>query len=739
MGSVWKARDTLLRRTVALKVLPLDKADDQKRRRRFLREARSASALNHPGIITIHDVVQDGDLDCIVMELVEGDSLDRHIPEGGLPASKALEWALQISDAVAAAHRAGIIHRDLKPANVMVTPEGRLKVLDFGLAKWQAGADSEAETRTRTAPLTQEGSVLGTLDYMSPEQALGTELDARSDIFSFGAMLYEMLTGERPFRGTSSASLLHAVAYSETRPAVELRPDLPPALGSILDRALAKEPADRFTTMEEMVAALEEVALDLRAASEATTLMGGAAADSLSQGRIERPPVRAALDRMRDVTPGKRLLVTAGLALAVAVAIVLAVIPKTRATLTGWLAPSPARPSSPTEDLAPLGPYELYQGGLDLLARYDRQGNIDSAIDRFERAIAQDPESAAAHSGLARALWRKYRLQRDNFWLNRALSSARKAVELEPQLTAAQVALALVLVERGDADEAVGLMEGTLRLDPSNAEAHRALGDALRARGELDRALDSHRQAVELNPEDWRLHTELGATHARAGSYELALVSFQRAAELTPDNPIARSNLGALYHFQGQYPEAAREFQRAVELKPDPKVYANLGTLYFFQGLFRESAEAFERSVELGANNLINWGNLGDAYRWIPGEETRSRTAYSAAVRLLREKLAADADNPELLSRLAVYLAKLGEHDEAGALAERVESLGEPGANELFRLVLVRELAGDREGALVTLERALRAGYSVWEVQNEPELLSLREDVRYHELLSEAG
>jgi serine/threonine protein kinase len=200
MGVVYKARDTHLDRFVALKILPAEKVADPDRRRRFVQEAKAASALNHPHIVTIHDIDEADGVHFIAMEYVDGKTLDQLIPRHGMRLNEALKVAVQIADALAAAHEAGIVHRDLKPGNLMMTEKGQVKVLDFGLAKLTEKILPSAEDATLTAkPDTEEGKILGTVAYMSPEQAEGKKVDARSDIFSFGSVLYEMVTGRRAF------------------------------------------------------------------------------------------------------------------------------------------------------------------------------------------------------------------------------------------------------------------------------------------------------------------------------------------------------------------------------------------------------------------------------------------------------------------------------------------------------------------------------------------------------------
>ena len=264
MGEIWKAQDTRLNRFVAVKVLTSASAGDPERRRRFIQEAQAASALNHPNIITIHDIISEGDAEFMVMEYVQGKTLIDLIPKGGLRVPQVLKYAVQMTDALQTAHSAGIVHRDLKPGNVMVTETGLVKVLDFGLAKLtdssplsQTGSSGDDTTRTiAEAPLTVEGSIIGTVSYMSPEQAQGKKVDARSDIFSFAVVLYEMVTGTRAFAGDSALSTLSAILRDETRPIPEIAPDTPPQLEHIINRCLRKHPDQRFQTMKEVQTAL---------------------------------------------------------------------------------------------------------------------------------------------------------------------------------------------------------------------------------------------------------------------------------------------------------------------------------------------------------------------------------------------------------------------------------------------------------------------------------------------------
>jgi serine/threonine protein kinase len=216
-GVVYKARDTHLNRVVAIKVLAHDKVADPERKQRFVQEAKAASALNHPNIVTVHDVRSDSGVDFIVMEYAEGRTLDQIIPAKGLGTGPSLRYGVQIADALASAHEAGIVHRDLKPSNVIVSNGDRVKILDFGLAKLVDPSERVAEAATRTSPVTEVGMVVGTAADMSPEQAEGRKVDSRSDIFSFG-VLYEMVTGRRPFTGDSNLSVLAKILNEDPAP-----------------------------------------------------------------------------------------------------------------------------------------------------------------------------------------------------------------------------------------------------------------------------------------------------------------------------------------------------------------------------------------------------------------------------------------------------------------------------------------------------------------------------------------
>jgi serine/threonine-protein kinase len=277
MGEVYRARDTRLDRSVAIKILPAQFSSDPVRKQRFEREAKTISSLNHPHICTLHDVGSQDGVDYLVMECVEGETLAKRLEKGPLPLEQVLKFGMQIADALDKAHRSGVIHRDLKPGNIMLTPAGA-KLLDFGLAKPTAPLTSVATLTaavTQSSPMTEQGAIVGTFQYMSPEQIEGKELDGRSDIFSLGAVLYEMLTGQRAFPGKSQLSVASAILEKEPAPISTIKPLTPPALDHAIRRCLTKDPDERWQTARDL-------ALELKWSTE-----GGSQVTSAPTGTAE--------------------------------------------------------------------------------------------------------------------------------------------------------------------------------------------------------------------------------------------------------------------------------------------------------------------------------------------------------------------------------------------------------------------------------------------------------------------
>lgn len=705
IGEVYAARDTLLGRTVAVKILQSSRALTEESRSRFLQEARAASALNHPYIVTIYDVVRDGDGDCIVMELVDGETLGARIARGPIPPDDALSIVSQIAEALATAHARGIIHRDLKPANVMLTPSGRVKILDFGLAKLMAAGD-ELDPDSPTSPRTLAGQLVGTPAYMSPEQIRGEPLDGRSDIFSLGSILFEMLTGRRAFAADSLVAMIHVIAYGQL-PAEELR-GVPDEVTDLVRRMTARSPEDRIQS-----------AAELRVAAE-TLRAGGTLELTPRSSRSPAPPGRP-----------RRTTALAALLGVVILATALMLLWQRRQVLPekAVVAAAPAA----TMQL-PRTAQEHVRYGNQLLATPWRKDFVDKAIEQFQLAVKIDERHASAHAGLSVAYWRKFRQSNDHAWLDRATANAAHAVELDPQLAAAHIALGTAKVSRGELDAAREELNKAVVLDPANASAHRWLAEVAAKSKDREAAEAGFRKAVALRPQEPELLNALGSFLYANARYDEAAKTFQQSIDLAPDNMASYRNLSAVLHQKGDYPGAARVLQRSLELEPNPIAYSNLGTLYFFQGLYPQSVSAFEKAVELGANTHVLWANLGDAYRWTPGNQRKARDAFGTALSLLGDELREQPQDATLLSRKALYLAKQGEAAEASRIADALLR-DERDPQNLYRLGLAYELAGARQKSLDALGNAVRRGYSPEELRSDPELTSLRSDVRYHRMM----
>src|SRR5882724_3192532 len=326
MGEVYRAKDTRLDRTVAIKILPAHLSSDPVRKQRFEREAKTISSLNHPNICVLHDVGQQDGIDYLVMECIEGETLSKRLEKGALPLEQVLKHGMQIADALDKAHRSGVVHRDLKPGNIMLTPTGA-KLLDFGLAKPAARLSSAVTltAATRNSPVTEQGTIVGTFQYMSPEQIEGKELDGRSDLFSLGAVLYEMVTGQRAFQGKSQLSVASAILEKEPTPISTVKPMTPPALDHAIRRSLAKEVDKRWQSAADLAGELQWIAeagsqagipapvvsqrklRESLAWSVAALLAVGLAPVALLYFR-EKPPTSAAPVRFQIPVPGNTTL-----------------------------------------------------------------------------------------------------------------------------------------------------------------------------------------------------------------------------------------------------------------------------------------------------------------------------------------------------------------------------------------------------------------------------------------------
>jgi serine/threonine-protein kinase len=843
MGVVYCARDLRLERLVALKILPPEQMANPHRRGRFEREAKAASALNHPNIVTIHEIETVDGVDYIAMEYVRGSTLRELIPPGGMNLADALNYANQIAAGLAAAHGAGIVHRDIKPANIMVTKSGLVKLLDFGLAQIEQAPFSESASTGTMGPafLTKPGTILGTAAYMSPEQAQAKEMDQRSDIFSFGIVLYQMLTGALPFHSNSEVGLMYEIVHGPTPSASEIRRDLPPALDRVLSTALQKDPKLRYPNMDNLLADLRHVSREIE---------GGAPPTAAFVVRTKKPAWRRPLEVAAFVV-----------SLALLIAVVLwkvaprwislvpaekkiAVLPfrmvdanrETEAFRDGlmealtteltelsqfhnslWVVPaSEVRREALTsakdakrqlgvnlvisgsvqrdadhihltanlvdaktlrqlrarEITWPIGEvadmqeavvrevagmlqlelgakdrqalaagntsassaYDFYLQARGHLQRRNR-ADVDQAIELFKQAIRQDPKYALAFAGLSEAYWWNYRFTGDTASVVPAQENSRKALELNSKLPAVYVTRGIIQAGTGQHEEAVQALQTALDLEPINPSAGRELAAVYESQGKFDDAESTLKKGLALRPGDWTSLYDLGMFYYRQGRYPEAVPQLQRVTELAPDNNSGYTGLGAVYWMQGQYENAAASFKKSLELRPTASAYTSLGTIYFFMGRCADAVPQMRKAVDLLPKRDQLWGNLGDAYACLPGKKSDAVDAYKRAVQLAQTVAAVNPRDSDVLSRVALYRARLGNKTEAQAEIRKARQLAPANRDVLWNAVLVYELGGQRDQALGALKAAIKAGQPLEEVRREPALANLRKDPRYASLV----
>ena len=721
MGEVYRARDTRLGRDVAVKVLPPSRTLDDTARRRFQREAMAASALNHPNIITIYEINSDGDTDFIAMEYVRGSTLSSRIRSSPLGLDEAVGYASQIADALVKAHAAGIVHRDLKPGNVMITDDGLVKVLDFGLAKFDASSANTESSSAQQLDLTLSvpGAITGTIAYMSPEQARGDRVDTRSDVFSFGIVLFEMLSGQLPFAGPNAIAILHNIHFSPPRNLLELRPDTPAGLAALLNRMMEKPPEQRPV--------VAEVATMLRAGVRATgitaaTWQSGGVPAAFAPAAVSAAETPATKQRAKPDFRRKWMVV----------ALVLVAMLGTG----GYFLKKKASAKSAASDVAAAEPAEgdafaWYKRGRQELEHYDRPGAIDRAIHDLEQTVAQDPQSAAGFAALAEGYYLKNMRNADPQWMKLTSQFARKALDLNPDFAASHTSNGLALMQADHRAEAEAEFKNALRLDPKSGVPDRWLGIYYDRVGDRRHGHEALARSLEINPNDWQIYMEFALQQFNSANYVDAAASWEHALKLEPDNLDALGSLGAVYHVIGRDDDAATRLQRALEIQPDSDTYNNLGTIRFYQGQYQEAVVLFEKAVALHANLYDRWGNLGDAYRWAPGHAEKAKEAYKQAIQLVREEISKAPAQTDLRANLAMYLAKSGDTD--GALKEL--GLMEQGKKDpavLYTMAIAYEVCRQRDKALAALEAAIKAGQSMADLKTEPELASLRADPRYH-------
>ncbi len=638
MGEVYRAKDSRLGREAAIKVLPEEMARDTERLARFEREARALAALNHPGIVTIYAVEQSGETLYLAMELVEGKSLDAAMEAGAFSLARFFEIAVPLAEALSAAHERGIVHRDLKPANVMITREGKVKVLDFGLARLDAPSSDPNVTGVPTASiveLTGEGQIFGTVAYMSPEQARGGKVDARSDVFSLGIVLYQMLAGARPFHGESAIELLTSILRDRPASITDLRTDVPPHLARILRRCLEKDPLDRYQTSRDVFNELR----DLQAEASVPTVRLEAPSRDSGPVRGEEGFWIAVLPfQSRGGDPAVESLAE-GL---------------TEDIVTGLSRFSYLRviARSSTAQFAGQG-MDVRAAGKALGARYVMEGSLRQAGTKLRLAVQLSDAATGAH------LWAE-NYERD--------FSPESVFELQDDLVPRIVSTVADMhgVLPGSMSEALRSRPPE-QLSPYEA-VMRSFGYSTRATAEeLAAARFGLELAVRKAPgyaDAWAMLALLCVQdyaqgfHLQADSLATGLAAAQRAVEAAPANHLAQSSLAQALYFRKEFESFRNAAERAVALNPlNGDTIAFLGEMLIYAGNRERGLELARRARQLNPNHP-GWYWYADFYDSYQRGDDRGALDFALKVHLPGNWFAHAA--------LAAALGQLGERDAAG-------------------------------------------------------------------------
>jgi serine/threonine-protein kinase len=731
MGVVYRALDVRLERSVALKVLPSDKTADPERRSRFVREAKAASALNHPNIVTIHEIETDDGRDFIAMELVCGRTLGDVMAEGPMPVEEAVRYAIQVAEALRAAHAAGLVHRDIKPANIMITPAGVVKLLDFGLAKL-VSSDASGELEDTRTVHTVAGAVVGTLAYMSPEQAQGLPVDARSDIFSFGTVLYQMLAGQAPFQG-AMAALMYAIVFTAPPPLNRLRPEAPEALAALVERALEKDPARRPQSMEEMLVSLKA--------------LGGTSGPAAAMRRLSLPRV----SRRR------------GMVAAAAIALLVVLAATRFAALSGWFSAVPKEKKIavlPFRNIGGQAPNQAFCDGVmeTVTSSLTQMEQFHGALwvvpaAEVRRENVSTPHDAARAlganlviSGSVQRVGESVRLTTDlvNAATTRQLRSQQISrnlgelselqdwviqataemldLELRPQArqeiaggsTKASGAYDLYLQAQGhlllrtrdELERSVQLFHQAIAQDPNYALAYDGLGEAYwrlyRATRDtqfVDPARENCRRALALSDRMPSAYRTLGMIESGSGRPEEALRAFERSLELDPASGSTYGELGTAYEAMGRPSDAEKSYLKATELHPSDWASLNyLALFYYRRGRYADAVPVFHRGIELAPDNNALYTNLGATY-WMAGQLDDAARSFERSLAL--------RPTASVYTNLGTAYFFQGKCAQAAPLMEKAANL-EPKNNE-FRANLadVNACLGLRDKARAGYERAI--------------------------------
>ncbi len=667
MGEVYRAFDTRLKRFVAVKVLPGEISDDPRLRARFEREARAVAALSHPNIVTVFDFGESAGKLYIAFELIDGQTLQQRLSTRTMPVDEVLDAAAQIADGLAHAHDAGVIHRDLKPRNIMFTAAGLVKILDFGLGKFVKTAIESAESATASG-LSEVGQLVGTIGYMSPEQVTGSTIDARSDQFVFGALVYEMLSGKRAFQRDTVIQTMTAIIDEQPAPLSIVAPKTPAALGRLVGRCLAKRPEDRYDSMQDLAADIRSIARGItpprrRLAGWSTSLRVGIAAvaivaagaaitftmrnlvrDSATPRSAEPITTLSLLPIETDSGDPAEQAYWAGLTQAVTTRLAalpagrnVYVVPATDVTARGVRTPADAR--------VELGATHVIRGksardSTGTRADLELVDAASGATIRRSTITVAEHERAALQNRIVDTLLSM---------IDVTLTAAeRNQMGAHPAAAGAHDFYLQGLGYLQDdskpenVDTALAVLHHALELDPRHAPAHAGLGEAYwkkylatKDAQWVEKARQTCERALGLDEQQASPHQCLGTINSGIGEYEKAVEEFQHALAREPENEMVHIGLASAYDKLGLKQRAEETYLKAIDIRPRYwSGYSRLGAFYYAQSRYADAEGMFRQVVTLHPDSWRGYSNLGAlAYRQERPKEAIAAFEKSLSIR----------------------------------------------------------------------------------------------------------